>query len=148
MHAPRTRTLLPSTTIVATWLLSIALAGLAGVGTASAAPPDTPPDAWVLSPKKLPPGFSGMECTFAFAPNIVPTFFPNAACEEKEWLDSGIFREQARDFYANPYKDCPNGPADLDIIRLCSVDWKNQMTPWGGAGPNGCVPIRVAYTCL
>ena len=151
MHARRTRSMLSSVSIVATWLLSIAVAGLFAVGAASAAPPDTPPDGWVFSPKELPPGFSGMECTFGFAANVYPTFLPSAACEEKEWLNSGIFREQARDLYVNPSPPmamCGGGPAELDIIRMCSHGWINVVTPWGPAGDNGCAVPQHTWTCL
>ena len=40
-----------------------------------------------------------------------------------------------------------------DAFGLCSfsdkIDWispVNQMTPWGPAGPNGCVLIRISCT--
>jgi hypothetical protein len=103
---------------------------------------DFPPDGWVFHPAQLPRGFDKYECIFGHSANISTTLGPNVACQSKEWGRSGIYREQARDLVAvgpNAQALC-GGPAHFDVIRICSEAFIDAPeTPWGEAGPLGCV---------
>ena len=103
-----------------------------------------PPDGWVFHPAQLPPGFTKFECIFGHSANISSTLGPNVACQSKQWGQSGIFREQARDLVAlGPVaQDLCGGPAHFDVTRLCSEAWIDAPdTPWGDAGGFGCVIV-------
>ncbi len=121
----------------------------APVGDLAAARRAFPPDAWVFHPAQLPPGFTKWECTFPHSATIVRG--PNAACREQQWGHSGIFKQMARDLVVNgpTAQELCGGPAHFDVIRLCSDAWiDNPETPWGQAGPIGCVPAtEVELVC-
>jgi hypothetical protein len=105
----------------------------------AASRPEFPPDGWVFHPAVLPTGFKRWECTF---PNTVAVPGPNAACRETQWGNSGIYRELIRDLVVTgpAAQELCHGPAHFDVIRVCSLAWVDSPeTPWGEAGPVGCV---------
>jgi hypothetical protein len=109
------------------------------VADLAASVPEFPPDAWVFHPAELSPDFKRWECTFPTA-----EAGPNAACQETEWGNSGIYRQVIRDLVARGplAQELCGGPAHFDAIRVCSLAWiDGPETPWGEAGPRGCVLV-------
>jgi hypothetical protein len=112
-----------------------------------------PPDAWVFSPEDLVPEFpqSSSNCDFVMfgLPPTIPQwdFHPTAACRERQWGSSGIYRQEARDIHVTNLPLRCGGPGDIDEIRLCSLAWKNLPTPYGAAGSAGCVVVKLEVTC-
>lgn len=149
---PRTPNLIPALAITALVLnacseskapLATAPAADLALSTTLGNPAGFPPDDWVFLPAELGPGFTQWECTFPFPPTLNPRGGPNAACQEKQWGESGIFREQIRDLDIISFGDCGGGVAHFDEIRVCSKAWiDNPSTPWGEAGPLGCVRVN------
>ena len=116
-------------------------------------PSDCPPDEWVFSPAELephiPPATSNCDFTmFGLAPTIPKwDFHPTAACRQRQWGKSGIYRQQARDIHVTSLPKLCGGPGDIDEIRLCSLAWKNKPTPFGLGGGAGCVVVKLETTC-
>ena len=111
----------------------------APVADLAASRPEFPPDAWVFHPAELSSGFKKWECTF---PNTLAVPGPNAACQETQWGSSGIYRQVIRDLVVSGPRaqELCGGPAHFDVIRVCSFAWIDAPeTPWGEAGPIGCV---------
>ena len=114
---------------------------------------DCPPDAWVFSPAELgldfPHDASNCDFTmFGLAPTIPQwDFHPTAACRQRQWGESGIYRQQARDIHVTSLPKRCGGPGDIDEIRLCSLAWVNTPTPFGPAGAAGCVVVKLEVTC-
>jgi hypothetical protein len=106
-------------------------------------PQGYPPDGWVFHPKQLAAAFTKFECTFAFPDGVDPRGGPHSACQEKQWGQSGIYREQVRDMLVPdvPSDVCAERVAHFDEIRICNRAWIDQpvTTPWGDTGPKGCV---------
>lgn len=113
---------------------------------------ECPPDAWVFSPAELdnfPHDASNCDFTmFGLAPTIPQwDFHPTAACRERQWGQSGIYRQQARDIHVTSLPKLCGGPGDIDEIRLCSLAWVNRPTPYGLAGAAGCIVVQLEVTC-
>jgi hypothetical protein len=85
---------------------------------------------------------------FGLAPTIPKwDFHPTAACRERQWGQSGIYRQQARDIHVTSLPNRCGGPGDIDEIRLCSLAWKSRPTPYGLAGTAGCIVVQLEVTC-
>lgn len=113
-------------------------------------PDQCPPRAWVESPAELPPGITvkNSDCTlFPFPARFDWDRHPTAGCSQKEWGNSGIYRQQARELHVTVLNACAGAQGDLDEIRLCSDAWKSRPTPYGSAGAAGCVIIWIEVTC-
>jgi hypothetical protein len=116
------------------------------------APGVYPPQAWVDNPAELGPEVpqSASNCdlvTFPFPPSVDVYRHPNAVCREREWGSSGIVRQQGHDIHVASLPKCNGLPGDIKEIRLCKVGWALQQTPWGKAGPLGCIGVTVTPTC-
>jgi hypothetical protein len=112
-----------------------------------------PPNDWVFSPAELDPNIpqSTSNCDFVMF-GLAPTipkwdFHPTAACRQRQWGQSGIYRQQARDIHVTSLPKRCGGPGDIDEIRLCSLAWVNRPTPYGLAGDAGCVVVKLEVTC-
>jgi hypothetical protein len=115
-------------------------------------PSECPPDAWVFSPAELdnfPHDASNCDFTmFGLAPTIPQwDFHPTAACRERQWGQSGIYRQQARDIHVTSLPKLCGGPGDIDEIRLCSLAWVNRPTPYGFAAGAGGIVVQLEVTC-
>ena len=115
---------------------------------------DCPPDDWVSSPAELSVDFphdaSNCDFTMFGLPATIPQwdFHPTAACRQRQWGESGIYRQEARQIHVTSLPAlCAGGPGDIDEIRLCSLAWKRAQTPYGLAGGAGCAIIKVEATC-
>ncbi len=114
---------------------------------------DCPPDGWIFSPAELDPNIpqSTSNCDFTMF-GLAPTIpkwdeHPTAACRQKQWGHSGIYRQQARDIHVTSLPKMCGGPGDIDEIRLCSLAWVQRQTPWGLAGGAGCIVVKLETTC-
>jgi hypothetical protein len=114
---------------------------------------ECPPDAWVFSPSELEPNIphDASNCDFTMF-GLTPTipqwdFHPTAACRERQWGQSGIYRQQARDIHVTNLPNRCGGPGDIDEIRICALAWKNKPTPYGMAGGAGCIVVQLAVRC-
>jgi hypothetical protein len=75
-------------------------------------------------------------------------FHPTAACLQRQWANSGIYRQQGRDIHVTSLPNlCGGQQGDINEIRLCSLAWKKRQTPWGLAGGAGCIGVKVEATC-
>jgi hypothetical protein len=106
----------------------------------------------VYHPAALDPGFLQADSnrdlvTFPFPAAVSVYVHPTAACQEKASGVSGIHRQQGRDLHVSSLKGCGGGPGDIAEIRLCKLGWANTTTPYGPAGPNACVGLKVVPTC-
>jgi hypothetical protein len=116
-------------------------------------PSDCPPQAWIDSPAELAPDFpqANSNCDFTMfgLAATIPQwdYRPTAACQQRQWGNSGIYRQQARDIYVTSLPKLCGGPGDIDEIRLCSLAWKSRPTPFGLAGSAGCVVVKLETTC-
>ena len=114
---------------------------------------DCPPDGWIFDPAELDPDVLQAESNcdftmFGLAPTIPKwDLHPTAACLQRHWGNSGIYRQQARDIHVTSLPKLCGGPGDIDEIRLCSLSWKNRPTPWGLAGGAGCIVVKLETTC-
>ena len=114
---------------------------------------DCPPDEWVYSPAELDPAIpqSTSNCDFimfGLAPTIPKwDLHPTAACRQRQWGNSGIYRQQARDIHVTSLPKLCGGPGDIDEIRLCSLAWVKATTPYGLAGGAGCIVVKLETTC-
>ena len=115
---------------------------------------DCPPDDWVFSPEELDPDFphdaSNCDFTMFGLASTIPQwdFHPTAACRQRQWGQSGIYRQQGGDIHVISLpRFCGGAPGDIDMIRLCSIAWKNKPTPFGLALGAGCVLVKVEATC-
>jgi len=112
-----------------------------------------PPDDWVFSPAELDPDFphdaSNCDWTMFGTPPTIPQwdFHPTAACRQRQWGQSGIYRQQARQIHVTNLPNRCGGPGDIDEIRICSLAWKNKPTPFGAAGGAGCAVVKLEVTC-
>ena len=114
-----------------------------------------PPDGWIFGPAELDPDVTRADSNCDFLMFGVPKatipqwdLHPTAACLQRHWGNSGIYRQQARDIHVTTLpKLCAGGPGDIDEIRLCSLAWKNTQTPWGFAAGAGCIVVKVEATC-
>lgn len=114
---------------------------------------DCPPQAWIDSPAELAPAFpqKNSDCDFTMF-GLAPTIpqwdlHPTAACQQRQWGNSGVYRQQARDIHVTSLPKRCGGPGDIDEIRLCSLAWVNKPTPFGAAGAAGCVVVKLEVTC-
>ena len=115
---------------------------------------ECPPDDWVFSPAELDPDIpqSTSNCDFTMF-GLAPTipkwdFHPTAACRQRQWGQSGLYRQQARDIHVTSLpKLCGGASGDIDEIRLCALSWKNKPTPYGLAGGAGCIVVKLETTC-
>jgi hypothetical protein len=114
---------------------------------------DCPPPGWINAPAELAPDFpqANSDCDFVMF-GLAPTipkwdFHATAACQQRQWGNSGIYRQQARDIHVTSLPKMCGGPGDIDEIRLCSLAWKNTPTPFGLAGGAGCVVVKLEVTC-
>jgi hypothetical protein len=115
---------------------------------------DCPPDGWIFGPAELDADVTQADsnCDFVMfgLPPTIPKWdlHPTAACLQRHWGNSGIYRQQARDLHVTSLPAlCGGGPGDIDEIRLCSLAWKKRETPWGLAGGAGCIVTKVEATC-
>ena len=114
---------------------------------------DCPPDGWIFEPAELEPEVLQDEsnCDFTMfgrAPTIPKwDLHPTAACLQRHWGNSGIYRQQARDIHVTSLPKRCGGPGDINEIRLCSLAWVNKPTPWGLAGGAGCIVVKLEVTC-
>src|SRR5262245_35884957 len=115
---------------------------------------ECPPDDWVFLPADLDPNIpqSTSNCDFTMF-GLAPTIpqwdlHPSAACREKQWGQSGIYRQQARDIHVTTFPvRCAGASGDIDEIRLCALSWVNRRTPYGLAGGAGCIVVKLEVTC-
>jgi hypothetical protein len=112
-----------------------------------------PPNDWIFSPAELEPNIpqSTSNCDFVMF-GLAPTIpkwdlHPTAACRQRQWGQSGIYRQQARDIHVTSLPNRCGSPGDIDEIRICSLAWKNKPTPLGLAGGAGCVVVKLEVTC-
>src|SRR5215468_6316970 len=96
---------------------------------------DCPPDGWIFDPAELDPDVTQADsnCDFTMfgVPPTIPQWnlHPTAACLQRHWGNSGIYRQQARDIHVTSLPNfCHSGPGDIDEIRLCSLAWVRQRT--------------------
>jgi len=116
---------------------------------------DCPPDGWIFQPAELDPDVTQADSNCDFVMFGVPKatipkwdLHPTAACLQRHWGSSGIYRQQARDIHVTSLpRFCAGGPGDIDEIRLCSLAWKNRPTPWGLGGGAGCVIVKIETRC-
>lgn len=115
---------------------------------------ECPPDGWIFGPAELDPDVTQADsnCDFVMfgLPRTIPKWdlHPTAACLQRHWGNSGIYRQQARDIHVTSLPAlCGAASGDIDEIRVCSLAWKNKPTPLGLAGGAGCVVIKVEATC-
>jgi hypothetical protein len=114
---------------------------------------DCPPDDWVFSPAELSVDFphdaSNCDFTMFGVPPTIPQwdFHPTAACRQRQWGQSGIYRQQARQIHVTNLPKLCGGPGDIDEIRICALAWKNKPTPYGLAGGAGCAIVKLETTC-
>jgi hypothetical protein len=113
-----------------------------------------PPDGWIFGPAELDPDVTRADsnCDFVMfgVAKTIPQWdlHPTAACLQRHWGNSGIYRQQARDVHVTSLPNlCAGSPGDIDFIRLCSLAWKNRQTPWGFAAGAGCILVKVEATC-
>lgn len=108
-----------------------------------------PPDDWIFVPAILDPDFTKYECTFPLASGV--TRNEDSACQEKQWGNSGTYREAIRDLHVDPAPFCPHdGPANIDEIRLCNLEWEpGTETPWGAfVGGKHCAIAIIDVRCI
>lgn len=114
---------------------------------------ECPPDDWVFSPAELDPEIpqSTSNCDFmlfGLAPTIPQwDLHPTAACRQRQWGQSGIYRQQARDIHVTSLPNRCGGPGDIDEIRLCALAWVRRPTPYGLAGGAGCIVVKLEVRC-
>jgi len=89
-------------------------------------PTGDPPEGWVAEPTELAPDYpqSASSCdlvTFPFPAVVKPYLHPTAACQQRDWGNSGIVRQQGRDLHVTSLKACGGGPGDITEIRLCAL---------------------------
>jgi hypothetical protein len=110
---------------------------------------DFPPDDWIFEPATLDPDFTKYECTFPLASGV--TLNDDSACQEKQWGKTGTYREAIRNLHVDPAQFCAhNGPADIDEIRLCNLEWEpGSETPWGAlVGGKHCAIAILDLRCI
>jgi hypothetical protein len=111
-----------------------------------------PPQDWIDSPAELALAFpqKNSDCDFVMFPDrAVPQwdFLPTAACQQRQWGESGIYRMQARDIFVPNLPARCGGPGRINYIRICALAWKSMPTPLGQAGAAGCVLAKIEVTC-